>query len=70
MTSAPTVSTGSAPWPTGVTRPEDLGRIVFWDAAQLSVAIRRRIVSCVEVMDAYLRQIERLNPRVNAIASI
>ena len=70
MTSAPTVSTGSVPWPTGVTRPEDLGRIVFWDAAELSVAIRRRVVSCVEVMDAYLHHIEKLNPKVNAIVSL
>jgi amidase len=52
-----------------VTRPNDLDRIVYWDAAELSVAIRRRIVSCVEVMDAYLRHIDKLNPTVNAMVS-
>src|SRR5262245_5901655 len=62
--------TGSVDWPTGVTRPEDLSRVVFWDAAELSVAIRSRIVSCVEVMDAYLDHIEQLNPKVNAIVSL
>jgi len=57
-------------FPTGVTRPDDLSRIVFWDAAELSVAIRSRLVSCVEVMDAYLDQIGKLNPKVNAIVSL
>ena len=36
----------------------------------LSTAIKSKQVSCVEVMDAYLDQIERLNPRVNAIVSL
>ena len=31
---------------------------------------RAKQVSCVEVMNAYLDQIERLNPRVNAIVSL
>ncbi|MEO8935667.1 MAG: amidase [Burkholderiaceae bacterium] len=39
-------------------------------AVQLSQAIRSRAVSCVEVMTAYLSQIERFNPRVNAIVSL
>ena len=33
-------------------------------------AIASRGVSCVEVMDAFLDRIERLNPRVNAIVSL
>jgi amidase len=40
------------------------------DAVALSRAIKSKQVSCVEVMTAYLDQIERLNPRVNAIVSL
>ncbi|MGH3309268.1 MAG: amidase [Streptomyces sp.] len=41
--------------------------IVSWDALELSRAIGNREVSCVEVMEAYLGHIERINPHVNAI---
>ena len=44
--------------------------IVALDATALSDAIQRRELSCVEVMAAYLAQIERLNPRVNAIVAL
>src|SRR5688572_14704925 len=47
-----------------------LPSIVRMDALELSRAIRRRDVSCVEVMDAYLDHIARLNRRVNAIVSL
>ncbi|MER5888623.1 amidase [Streptomyces sp. NPDC001941] len=57
------------PWPE-VSRPDDLSRIPYWDAAELSVAVRRRVVSCVEVMTAYLDHIDRLNPLVNALVSV
>ena len=40
------------------------------DAVALSRAIKSKQVSCVEVMNAYLDQIDRLNPRVNAIVSL
>ena len=55
--------------------PRDASRdeateITSWTAVQLSRAIRARHVSCVEVMGAYLAQIERLNPKVNAIVSL
>lgn len=43
--------------------------IVEWDACALAEAIAARRVSCAETMDAYLAQIDRLNPRVNAIVS-
>ncbi|MFA3873074.1 amidase [Streptomyces sp. MMCC 100] len=56
-------------WPS-VSRPKDLGHIVWWSAAELSVAIRRRKVSCVEVMTAYLDHIETVNPQVNAIVAL
>jgi amidase len=45
-------------------------RIVDMDAAELSDAIRGRQVSCREVMEAYLEQIDRVNPKVNAIVSL
>ncbi|WP_248324660.1 MULTISPECIES: amidase [unclassified Caballeronia] len=44
--------------------------IVSLDARALSRAIQARDVSCVEVMQAYLAQVDRLNPRVNAIVAM
>ncbi len=44
--------------------------IVGFTASQLSAAIQQRQVSCVEVMQAYLRQIHRYNPVYNAIVSM
>lgn len=44
--------------------------IVAMDALALSGAIRTKRLSCLEVMDAYLAQIDRLNPIVNAIVSL
>ncbi|CAM2154372.1 amidase [Pararobbsia alpina] len=43
--------------------------IVSLDAIPLSEAIRKRDVSCREVMQAYLDHIDRQNPRFNAIVS-
>lgn len=43
--------------------------IVALDAVALSQAIHTRKLSCVEVMAAFLDQIEWLNPRVNAIVA-
>lgn len=40
------------------------------DAVGLQKAIRDRAVSCAEVMTAYLDQIDRLNPTVNAIVAL
>ncbi|UMZ13446.1 amidase [Pseudomonas sp. MPFS] len=44
--------------------------IVELDAQALSRAIHGRELSCREVMQAYLAQIERLNPEVNALVSL
>ena len=44
--------------------------IVSMDAVALSKAIANRSISCREVMLAYLAQIDRLNPKVNAIVSL
>ncbi|MEM6709920.1 MAG: amidase [Pseudomonadota bacterium] len=45
---------------------QDLTRL---SALGLSATIHRRDVSCREVLDAYLTQIERFNPTINAIVS-
>src|SRR5689334_15605687 len=44
--------------------------IVMMDAVALAGAISSRQVSCVEVMAACLDQIDRLNPKVNAIVAL
>lgn len=44
--------------------------IVSWDADVLSRRIKAKQVSCAEVMDAYLAQIKRYNPRINAIVAM
>jgi amidase len=44
--------------------------VVDFTASQLSAAIRDRQISCVEVMQAYLRHIHRYNPVYNAIVSM
>lgn len=59
----------AAVWPE-VRRPDLLRDIVWWSAAELSSAIRGRVVSCVEVMEAYLDHIDRVNPHVNAIVAL
>jgi amidase len=43
--------------------------IVEWTATALSQAIHARALSCVEVLDAYCAQIDRLNPVVNALVA-
>ena len=40
------------------------------DAHALSCAIHARELSCVEVMQAYLARIHRVNPRFNAIVNL
>jgi amidase len=44
--------------------------LCFLEATELVGRIRAKEVSCVEVMEAHLAQIERLNPRVNAIVTL
>jgi amidase len=48
-------------------RPDDL---CFLEARRLGAALRAREVSAVEVMSAFLTQIERVNPAVNAIPTL
>src|SRR3989449_8554491 len=44
--------------------------LVFLSAAELGESIRRKQVSPVEVVEAHLAQIDRLNPQLNAIVSL
>jgi len=44
--------------------------IVFRDARELASLVAQRELSAVEVMRAFLAQIERVNPHVNAIVSL
>ncbi len=44
--------------------------ICFLNATELAQRIRTRELSCVEVMQAHLNQIERVNPQVNAIVTL
>jgi hypothetical protein len=44
--------------------------IVFLDARRLAALLARRELSAVEVLDAFLGQVERLNDRVNAIVTL
>ena len=44
--------------------------ITAMGAVDLAAAIRGRVVSCAEVMRAYLDRIHRLNPQVNAIVAL
>ena len=44
--------------------------ITAMGAVDLAAAIRGRVVSCVEVMRAYLERIHRINPQVNAIVGL
>jgi amidase len=43
--------------------------ICYSTAVDLAASIRSRDLSAREVMEAHLRQIERVNPKVNAIVT-
>ena len=44
--------------------------LCFATAVELVHAIRRREVSCADVMTAHLERIDRVNPRLNAIVTL
>jgi len=48
----------------------DTDNIVALSAVDLSSVIKSRVVSCRQVMTAYLAQIDRLNPKFNAIVAL
>ena len=43
--------------------------INFTTAFELAQRIRSKEISCVEVMQAHIAQIDRVNPKVNAIVT-
>jgi amidase len=47
-----------------------MNELCFLTATELTQRIRSREISCREVMDAHLRQIERVNPKVNAVVTL
>ena len=44
--------------------------LCFKTATELATLLRTRKVSAVEVLEAHLAQIERVNPQVNAIVTL
>ena len=44
--------------------------LCFLRSTELAAKVRRREVSAVEVTEAHLKQIERVNPKVNAIVTL
>ena len=44
--------------------------LCYFTATELASMLRRREVSAYEVMEAHLAQIERINPKVNAIVTL
>ena len=53
-----------------VAGPSAAPDIVMMDAGALVAALRKREISCVEVMSAHLDHIERVNPQHNAIVAL
>ena len=51
-------------------RVEALTDIVSASATRLAAAIRRREVSCIEVVEACIQHIQRVNPHVNAVVQL
>jgi amidase len=41
--------------------------IAFWPAKRLAGHLRRRKIGCLELLDHYLKRVERHNPKLNAI---
>src|SRR6267378_8603388 len=52
------------------TRPDPPNEICFMRATDLAAMIRENKLSAREVMQAHLLQIERVNPKVNAIVTL
>ncbi len=50
--------------------PMSDSELCFTTAVRLAQLIRRREVSALEVLEAHLRQIERTNPKVNAVVTL
>jgi amidase len=47
-----------------------MAEIIYWSAKQLSEAIRAKELSSLEVVDAHLRRIAQVNPKLNAVVQL
>lgn len=47
-----------------------MNEIIYWSARQLAEAIRTKELSSLEVVDAHLRRIEEVNPKLNAVVQL
>jgi amidase len=50
--------------------PKNMSDICFLNATEMADLIRRKKLSAREAMEAHLKQIERVNPKVNAIVTL
>jgi amidase len=64
------VTTSSCRKTTGDAAARPTGDVVSWTVRVIADAIRRREVSSYEVVTACVRQIERVNPRLNAVVCL
>ena len=47
-----------------------MDEIIYWSATKLAEAIRTKQLSSLEVVDAHLRCIAEVNPKLNAIVQL
>ncbi len=57
-------------FPSAASAASSASEITGWDADVLATRIASKQVSCLEVMDAFLGQIDRFNGRINAIVAM
>jgi amidase len=55
------------PKKTWLTSTDPSNDIIWMSATKLAQLIREKKLSSIEVVDAYIRQIERVNPKINAV---
>src|SRR5262245_61799097 len=64
------IGSAQVPVPQGDVKSGKLEELCALSAIELAARIRRKDVSARDVMAAHLAQIERLNPKVNAIVTL
>ncbi len=64
------IGAAAAVTPLAAGAPAPASDVVKMSAVELAAAIRARKLSAREVMEAHLKQIERVNPKVNAIVTL
>ena len=58
------------PYLTALGSTPPLADITNSSAKRLALAIRRKEISSVEVVELFLRQIEKINPKLNAVVQV